>query len=160
MDQAFRSQIISDYGVAWPGWCHKCEYQGTVTCQCCREYNELGMPELFAYKNLEHKPEPGKKWDRGKLRYDLLPYDVLEQVVQVLTDGAGDYGDRNWERGMSWGRVFAAAQRHQAKFWQGQEIDPDSGHNHLAHAIVNLMFLLRYHSKDMKEFDDRGRDES
>ena len=51
MDQAFRSQIISDYGVAWPGWCHKCEYQGTVTCQCCRKYNESGMPELFAYKS-------------------------------------------------------------------------------------------------------------
>ena len=109
---------------------------------------------------IEHKNEPGKKWDKGKLRYDLLPYDVLEQVVQVLTDGAEAYGDRNWERGMSWGRVFAAAQRHQAQFWQGQKIDPDSGHNHLAHAIVNLMFLLRYHSKDMKDYDDRGRDES
>ena len=35
----------------WPGWCHKCEYQGTVTCQCCRKYNESGMPELFAHKH-------------------------------------------------------------------------------------------------------------
>ena len=25
-----------------------------------------------------------------------------------------------------------------------------------AHAIVNLMFLLRYYNKEMKDFDDRG----
>ena len=103
----------------------------------------------------EHKSEPGKKWDKGKLRYDLLPPDILEQVVQIFTDGAEKYGDRNWERGMSWGRVYAAAQRHQAQFWQGNEFDDESGHNHLAHAIVNLMFLLAYCDRGLDEFDDR-----
>ena len=105
----------------------------------------------------EHKAEPGKKWDKGKLRYDLLPPDVLEQVVQILTDGAEKYGDRNWEEGISWSRVFAASQRHQWAFWQGKETDEESGCNHLAHAIVNLMFLLRYYNKDMKEFDNRPK---
>ena len=140
----------------WPGWCHKCEYQGKL-CDHCQIWNsESDMPELFAHKDREHKPEPGKKWDRGKLRYDLLPYDVLEQIVGVLTDGSVNYGDRNWERGMSWGRVFAAAQRHQSQFWQGHEFDDESGRNHLAHAIVNLMFLLAYYDRGLNDFDDRN----
>ena len=142
----------------WLGWCSKCEHQGAAgVCAGCREWDvESGMPEFFAYKDREHKPEPGKKWDKGKLRYDLLPYDVLEQIVGVLTDGSVNYGDRNWERGMSWGRVFAAAQRHQSQFWQGLEFDDDSGRNHLAHAIVNLMFLLAYYDRGLDEFDDRS----
>jgi hypothetical protein len=102
----------------------------------------------------ELKTEPGKKWDKGKLRYDLLPPDALAAVTQIFTDGAAKYGDRNWEQGISWSRCFAAAQRHLWAFWDRQDTDPESGSPHLAHAIVNIMFLLAYQSRGIGT-DDR-----
>ena len=42
--------------------------------------------------------------DSGKLRYDLIPVDALEAIVEVLTWGADNkYKDRNWEKGTAWG---------------------------------------------------------
>jgi hypothetical protein len=102
----------------------------------------------------EQRQEPGKKNDHGKPRYDLLPGDVLDEITQIFTCGAEKYGDRNWERGMSWGRVFGAAMRHMWSFWTGRATDPESGRPHLAHAIVNLMFLLAYYIRGVGT-DDR-----
>ena len=92
----------------------------------------------------ERQPEPGKKWDANKLRYDLLPADALEDVVQIFSDGAAKYGDRHWEAGMSWSRPFAAAMRHLWAWWRGEDLDPESGRSHLAHAAVNVLFLMAY----------------
>ena len=41
---------------------------------------------------MQQKKETGfRKYDQGKLRYDLMPAKVLEQVVDVLTYGANKY---------------------------------------------------------------------
>ena len=105
--------------------------------------------------NDSSKVQEGRKDDVGKPRFDLLPPEVLEQITAILTGGAEKYGARNWEQGMSWGRLFAAAQRHQWRFWSGAEMDEESGLPHLAHAIVSLMFLLEFANRDMRSFDDR-----
>jgi hypothetical protein len=118
-----------------------------------------GIQEYF--ENLserqEQKQEPGKKFDSGKPRYDLLPPDVLAEVVKIMTDGAEKYGERNWEAGMSWSRPFAAAMRHLWAFWDRQNIDPESGSPHLAHAIVNLIFLMAYQGRDIGTDDRRPK---
>ena len=54
----------------------------------------------------------GIKHDGGKARMDLLPPELLFGVSEILGFGAAKYGDRNWERGMAWSRVFAALMRH------------------------------------------------
>uniref|UniRef100_UPI001E4FF338 dATP/dGTP diphosphohydrolase domain-containing protein n=1 Tax=Acetomicrobium sp. S15 = DSM 107314 TaxID=2529858 RepID=UPI001E4FF338 len=40
------------------------------------------------------------------LRYDLIPSDALRELAKVYTVGAEKYGERNWEKGMSWGRAL------------------------------------------------------
>jgi hypothetical protein len=128
----------------------KPDHDRTCRCDACAEYWKGQQVE----PDRERYEEPGKKWDKGKLRYDLLPPDALAAVTQIFTDGAAKYGDRNWEQGMSWSRCFAAAQRHMWAFWDCEDTDPESGSPHLAHAIVNLMFLLAYQSRQMG-VDDR-----
>lgn len=89
-------------------------------------------------------PAAGRKDDHGKARFDLLPSDALAAFAQVVTVGAAKYGDRNWEAGMNWGRMYAAAQRHLNAFWSGEDDDPETGLPHLAHALCCIAFLLSY----------------
>ena len=103
----------------------------------------------------ESKHEAGTKYDAEKARLDLVPPEAELAVGEVFAYGARLYGDRNWEKGMSWGRNIAAARRHIAKFMRGEEDDDESGLPHLAHAIVDLMFVLAYDIRGTGT-DDRG----
>lgn len=98
----------------------------------------------------------GRKDDAGKIRLDLLPLDALTAVGDVLTDGATRYGDRNWEAGMAWHRLFGALLRHTWAWWQGEGKDPDSRRSHLAHAACCVLFLLAYEIRGAGT-DDRPR---
>jgi hypothetical protein len=99
----------------------------------------------------------GTKYDTGKPRYALLPWDAIEEVAKVMTYGAAKYDDRNWERGMSWDRPFSAAMRHLVAFWQKREdLDPESGCYHLASAACNILFLLAFQLRGVGEDNRPG----
>lgn len=97
----------------------------------------------------------GRKDDQDKARFDLLPPDALWEVVRVYTFGSGKYGDRNWEKGIKWGRVFAAICRHLFSWWRGERCDEETGINHLAHAAWGCLALLAYELRGMSNLDDR-----
>jgi len=86
----------------------------------------------------------GVKLDAGKVRFDLLPPDALHAVAQVYTFGAEKYEPRNWEKGMDWGRVYAAGQRHMNSFWGGEARDQETGFLHTAHAAFAALTLTSY----------------
>ena len=97
----------------------------------------------------------GRKFDGGKLEYGLLPPNALEETVKVLTFGAQKYERNNWihvDDGLR--RYFDALQRHLWAWKKGEQIDPESGLHHLAHAMCCLMFLYErdviYNDKDVK----------
>jgi len=96
----------------------------------------------------------GRKDDTGKLRYDLIPPEALEELAKVLTFGATKYDDRNWEKGMNWGRVFGAAMRHMWSWWNGKNVDVETGYSHLSHALTCIAFLITY-EKRKAGVDDR-----
>lgn len=90
--------------------------------------------------------QSGRKDDSGKPRWDLLPWREVEQVVGVMTFGAGKYSDNGWQQvvaGPGWrARYFSACHRHIAAWWSGEYRDGETGHSHLAHAICCLLILL------------------
>ena len=96
------------------------------------------------------------KHDTNKVRFDLLPPVPLEQLAAVFTYGASQYGERNWEEGMKWSRLFSATQRHLWAYWRGEDIDRESGLPHLAHATASLLMLMEY-SEIHQNFDDRPK---
>ncbi len=99
-------------------------------------------------------PLEGRKDDGAKNRLDLLPFAALEEVGKVLTHGAGKYAPDNWRKGMAWRRLIGAALRHVFAFAKGENLDPETGLSHLAHAICCLGFLLTYHLESIGS-DDR-----
>lgn len=98
----------------------------------------------------------GRKDDSGKVRLELIPPSLLTAVGTILTFGAVKYAPRNWEQGISWGRVFGALMRHMWAWWKGENTDPETGKSHLWHAGCCIAFLIEYEDTH-PEFDDRPK---
>ena len=99
--------------------------------------------------------ELGRKFDNGKTQYGLLPPLSLKEVADVLTFGAQKYAPDNWRHvDDAKRRYFDAAQRHLWAWKAGEEIDSESGMNHLSHAICCLMFLAEFDLEEFKELKE------
>lgn len=100
----------------------------------------------------------GVKHDQDKLPWELVPWDALREVVSVLRFGKQKYSARNWENGIVYSRLYAAAIRHLSSWFQdGEDKDPETGISHLAHAACCTLFMLAFHVRGMKEVDDRPK---
>lgn len=90
-------------------------------------------------------------------RFDLLPWDALEEVARVYAAGAAKYEDHNWLRGYKWSLSAGALGRHFARFMLGEERDPETGCMHLAcvafHALTLITFALRGRGTDDRALD-------
>ena len=84
-----------------------------------------------------------KKYDQGKLRWDLLPLNLIEKVVEIYTFGAEKYGPNTWQNlEDGYNRYKAAMFRHLMEFEKGNVIDDESGKEHLAHMVWNAIAML------------------
>lgn len=106
----------------------------------------------FSYKP---KKDEGTKFDDGKLRWDLLPFDALEEIVKVYTYGSKKYGDYNYLGGIKYSRIIGAMFRHFRAWWSGEDTDRESGLPHLSHMAWNVITLLVFSIRNRKELDDR-----
>ena len=85
----------------------------------------------------------GRKFDTDKLRWELLPYNELEEIVEIFTFGAQKYEDNNWKHVTPLReRYYGALMRHLTAWWCGEIKDSESGKSHLAHAGCCLLFLM------------------
>lgn len=96
----------------------------------------------------------GRKYDTGKLRYDLVPEYPMRKLAEVYTIGAVKYGDRNWEHGILWCKIFGALMRHAWAWFRGQSVDPDNGQHPLA-SVAWCSFTLMEYERTHPEKDDR-----
>lgn len=102
------------------------------------------FPEIGSVETPYNKPGAGVKFDQGKLQWNLLPMKSLRGAVRVMMKGAVKYAPWNWRKGMPWSQPYNALQRHLDAWMEGEDLDPDSGENHLDHAICELLFLRMF----------------
>ncbi len=94
-------------------------------------------------KQIKPDPMPGLKYDSEKPRWDLLPLDIIEEIVKVLTIGAQKYDDDNWRKVANGKkRYYAALMRHIKDYQAGEMLDQETGLPHLAHAGCCLIFIM------------------
>jgi len=125
-----------------------------------RKRNKIDIKEIQPDSMLFRRAETvtaqsgGTKHDDGKPRWDLLPFDALEQIVKVYTIGVDKYGEKNWQNGISWRRIFGGIMRHMAAWMLGKDMDDESGLPNLAHAGWGILTLLWY-AENRKDWNDR-----
>jgi Domain of unknown function (DUF5664) len=109
-------------------------------------------------------PQTGGQKGQKLERYDLFPFDALDEIARVYGCGAKKYDDHNWLKGYKWGLSVQALLRHVSRFMQGEERvppaapgepeDPTTGCHHLACAAWHCLTLITY-SKRRLGTDDR-----
>ncbi len=102
----------------------------------------------------------GLRDDSGKPRYDLIPPEFMDALAAHYAAGATKYADRNWERGMSYGKCFRALMSHAWKWWAGEKYDVDPKMpNYKAHHMIavawNAIACYTYETRKIGK-DDRN----
>lgn len=99
--------------------------------------------------------EKKNDYQDGKLRWDLLPLEEIEDIVKLYTAGSIKYGDNNWQNlDNGYQRYKAAMLRHLLEYEKGNKVDDETKVNHLAAVAWNAiaMLYLDKHGKG-KDYD-------
>lgn len=71
-----------------------------------------------------------------------MPAPVLMECGLVKLHGDLKYGRYNWrDAGVRSSVYYDACMRHLMAWWEGEDLDPDSGIHHIAHAMTGLAVL-------------------
>lgn len=90
-----------------------------------------------------------------KVPLHLWPSVATAYGSMALLDGAKKYGRSNWRAvGVRASIYVDAVLRHTQRWFEGEDDDPDSGLNHLAHALASLAIILDAQAAGMLN-DDR-----
>ena len=106
-----------------------------------RSAEEL-VTELAALDGSKHT-NPKDSIGAGKAPLELFPDSAVVAGSMALLEGALKYGRFNWRcAGIRTSIYTAACRRHLAAFWNGEDLDPDSGLPHLWKAMACLAILI------------------
>lgn len=97
-----------------------------------------------------------QKFDKEKLRMELIPAEFMEATANGLGYGANKYSPGNWAQqpGFDYSRLYGALLRHLTAWSRGEDSDPESGNHHLDHAACMLCFLICHIRRGLGK-DDR-----
>lgn len=77
-----------------------------------------------------------------KAPLSVVPMGVVAEVGVAMLEGAAKYGRHNYRAmGVRSSVYFDATMRHLIDWWEGQDIDPESGMSHITKALSSLTVL-------------------
>ena len=96
-------------------------------------------PSEFIVKDTNPKDFLASK----KVPIHVIPFQVLGELGLALLEGSLKYGAYNWRVAGVRASVYMDAQvgRHLAAWWEGEDIDSESGLSHITKAIAGLVIL-------------------
>lgn len=78
----------------------------------------------------------------NKAPLSCVPMNVIAEVGIGMMEGALKYGRHNWRGvGVRSSVYFDAAMRHLIAWWEGEDVDPDSGLSHVTKVLTCLSVL-------------------
>lgn len=118
---------------------------------------EKDPTQYIAKDDIKDDSSLGLRFNKGKLKWSLVEFDSLEDMVRVLEFGAEKYDAHNWKKGLKTTEIIDSLLRHVYSLLQGEDVDKESNLPHTGHILCNAMFLS-YMLKHKKELDDRYKD--
>ena len=94
--------------------------------------------------------EKSDRFNEGKPKWSLVHYKSMVPMIRVLEFGAKKYEARNWQKGLDLEEILESMQRHLGALMDGENIDPESGIEHMGHIQCNAMFY-NYHKNKLSE---------
>ena len=111
------------------------------------------MPSVsWHWESVMEYPDNNPKTAFGlqKAPLDLVPTALLRETAKAFANGAAKYGPYNWRTAQISSSVYyAACLRHLTAWWDGEDVAPDSGVHHLAHAAACLALILDTKDTDL-----------
>lgn len=102
----------------------------------------FGAPPLGTLEDSYPDNNPKTAFGLAKAPLHLVPTRILYWLAEAFANGAKKYGPFNWRtKKISATVYYAAALRHLTAWYEGENIAPDSGVHHLAHAAACLAML-------------------
>lgn len=90
-----------------------------------------------------------------KAPFSTVPMEVVAEIGLGMMEGALKYGRHNYrDIGVRGSVYFDATMRHLVSWWEGEDLDPDSGLSHVSKALASLV-VLRDAMLNDKLTDDR-----
>ncbi len=129
-----------------PWICH-----AAALCDCINYSLKQPFQTLDSGEREEYETGAVRDTNRGKARFDLLPYAPLKRLAGLYERGAEKYDDNNWRKGIPTNRAYESALRH---LHQANELntlkrlgrvtdDPMASEDHLAAAAFNIMVIMQ-----------------
>lgn len=86
---------------------------------------------------------PKTVYGNAKPGMKAVPPSALIELGRVMSNGASKYGLMNWrEHTVSSSVYYDAALRHLFRWYDGEDMDDESGLPHLAHAMACIAILI------------------
>ncbi len=116
----------------------KCEF-----CGCDKpNTHHKNCPSIIGY-SMAGGVNPKDAIGSAKNPHGCISKAVLAEVGLAMMEGARKYGRHNYRVSPVRAEVYLdACNRHVDAWWEGEDIDPDSGLHHLSKAIASL-FVIR-----------------
>jgi hypothetical protein len=99
----------------------------------------------LSHTNNQETEKPSNPKDSVGIRrvpFSTVPMEVTAEVGLAMLEGALKYGRHNYRTiGVRSSVYFDAALRHLVRWWEGEDIDPDSGLPHIVKALASLYVL-------------------
>jgi hypothetical protein len=106
--------------------------------------HEVTKPRKDWMEFAQSKKPTNPKDAVGVLKYAMsyVSAPVLAEIAVGMTEGGHKYGRHNYRViGVRASIYYDATMRHLMQWWEGEDIDPDSGLSHITKAITSLVVL-------------------
>lgn len=144
------------------GICEECHRRGVVydkwdkeplpLCRNCKNplITDMGWETGFCNRKCENSfvgvidPKLNPKHGHGSRKFKMsgVPACVLGEIGVAMTEGVHKYGAFNYRHvNINASTYYDAVMRHMMSYWEGEDIDPDSGLHHVTKAITSLVVL-------------------
>lgn len=133
--------------------------EGDYACVCLDD----GRPMMFYVSDLrwtkQNEIKPSNPKDIVGIRkapMSTVSAAVMAEIGVAMLEGAAKYGRYNYRAvGVRASIYYDATLRHLFSWWEGEDLDPDSGMSHITKAITSLV-VLRDAMIQNKVTDDRA----